>query len=352
MVNNPKQADARKATAKTTIFDVANAAGVSIKTVSRVVNKEDGVREKTREKVANAIAQLNYQPNSAARGLSSKRSYVIGLIYENADEFSYMKHVLDSALDVCEANRYTLLLRPVTLPNKDILGQIRAFAVQARLEGVLLPAPMGDIKGIGEMFEEMNIPFAMITPKVPSGTGVSVFCDDDAASFELTEHLIGEGHTRIGFVKGHPDHWASSERFAGYRSALKRAKVSYDKNLVCQGYFTFESGQKAAAKLLSLTPRPTAIMASSDDMAAGISYEVRERGLDIPGDISIVGFDDTPVASQMWPPLTTVRQPIAGMAKAATTALIDRIAGKGEGGSMAPFKCEVVLRRSTQAVVD
>ena len=350
MVENNRSGRARKISNKATIFDVAQAAGVSIKTVSRVVNNEPSVRDKTRQKVQVAISELHYQPNSAARGLSSKRSYVIGLIYENADEFSYMKHVLDAALAVCEAHRYTLLLRPLTLPNQNILEQIRAFAVQARVDGVLLPAPMGDVPGVGELFGEMAIPFAMITPKVPATGGVNVFCDDDKASSKLTEHLIEQGHTRIAFVKGHPDHWASHERVKGYRAALKKHGIEYDSKLVCQGYFTFESGQHAATKLLALKPRPSAIMASSDDMAAGIGYEVREQGLDVPGDISIVGFDDTPVASHMWPPLTTVRQPIAGMAEAATTGLINRISGNDDKLTLEPFKCEVVIRRSTQAI--
>ncbi len=336
---------------KPTIFDVAQRAGVSIKTVSRVVNHEDNVRENTRERVLAAIADLDYQPNAAARGLSSKRSYVIGLIYENADEFSYMKHVLDGALAACEAQGYTLLLRPLTLPNDELLSQIRAFAVQARVDGVLLPAPIGDIDGVVDLLKELDVPFATVTPKTPKPEGINVFCDDAQASQDLASYLIEQGHKRIGFILGHPDHRATEQRYKGYRQALKAHGIRYDAALVRKGLFTFESGQQAAAQLLSLDTPPTAIMASNDDMAAGVSFHAHERGLDVPGDLSVVGFDDTPVASHMWPPLTTARQPISNMVEAAVNGLVRQLRGEEGDLSEAPFHCEVVIRRSTGAVL-
>ena len=330
-----------------TIFDVAQAAGVSIKTVSRVVNDEPNVREKTREKVLKAIAKLDYRPNAAARGLSSKRSYVIGLIYENAHEFSYMKHILDGALAVCEDRGYTLLLRPLTLPNENLIGQIRTFVTETRVDGVVLPAPMGDVDGVVDVLTDLDLPFAAISPRNPKKNWISIFCEEAQASRELVEYLIEQGHERIGFVAGHPDHLASEERLKGYRDALEQAKLSIDQTLVVDGLFTFPSGQKAGAELFDLEEPPTAIVASSDDMAAGVAFEAQERGLKIPGDVSLVGFDDTPIASQLWPPLTTVRQPIAEMSSAATRHLIRRIQGQEEGPAEAPFKCEVVLRQST-----
>ena len=346
--NNPPVGSGK---GQATIFDVAQRAGVSIKTVSRVVNREQSVREQTRAKVAEAIEALNYQPNAAARGLSSKRSYVIGLIYENTREFSYLKHVLDGVLEVCESQGYTLLLRPLTLPNDRVLEQIRAFAVQARVDGVVLPAPIADISGVEEIFRELDVPVAAITPKSPQPAAINVLCDDSGASHALTELLIEQGHRRIGFIKGHPDHRASAERFKGYRAALKAHGVTYNASLVRQGYFTFDSGRTAAEKLLGLEHPPTAIVATNDDMAAGVAIAARERGLDIPADLSIVGFDDTPVASHMWPPLTTARQPIAGMAEAATFRLIQRLRGEDvEDDAAEVFCCEVIVRRSTEKI--
>lgn len=347
MARNKSSGTNRADSDAATIFDVASLAGVSIKTVSRVVNQEPNVREKTRDKVMAAVQALRYQPNTAARGLSGKRSYVIGLIYENALEFSYMKNVLDGALAVCEAQGYTLLLRPVTLPSEGLAERVRAFALQARLDGVLLPAPMGDIEGVVATLAELAIPFATITPKTPHPDSISVFSDDARASQSLTSYLIDQGHERIAFIKGHPDHRASDERFRGYRAALKERKLAYTAKLVRQGYFTFLSGREAAAKLLGLSPPPTAIIASNDDMAAGVAFEARERGCMIPDDLSVVGFDDTPVASQIWPPLTTVRQPIAGMAEAAAAQLIRRLRGEALDPPAQPFECEVVIRQSS-----
>ena len=335
---------------KTTIFDVAQRAGVSIKTVSRVVNNEPNVRERTREKVMKAVAELQYRPNSAARGLSGKRSYVLGLIYENASEFSYMKHVLDGALDACDGTGYTLLLCPLKLPNPNALDRIRTFATQARVDGALLPAPIGDLEGVVELMRELEIPIATITPKQPADDAINVSCDDARTSQALTEFLIEQGHRRIGFIKGHPDHRASEERYVGYKKALKKHSIKLDSSLVHQGYFTFDSGRAATSKLLSLKDRPTAVMASNDDMAAGAAFTIREFGLTVPDDVSIVGYDDTPVAAHIWPPLTTARQPIEAMAEHAGQLLIRRLRGEEVESPESAFHCEVVIRQSTRAV--
>ncbi|MBD3647431.1 MAG: LacI family DNA-binding transcriptional regulator [Pseudomonadales bacterium] len=333
---------------KATIVDVAELAGVSIKTVSRVVNNEPNVRAKTRDKVMDAITRLNYQPNTAARTLSGKRSYVIGLIYENPHEFSYIGGMLNGALHACEEEGYSLLLRPVTLPDQSIADRVRHFVLQARVDGIVLPPPLGDMEEVTETLADLDIPFAAITPKQPRPGSVNITCDDEQASFELTEYLIKQGHTRIGFIKGHPDHGATELRQAGYRAALKAHGVPVNRSFVRQGYFNFESGKKSAAKLLDLEPRPTVIIASNDDMAAGVMFEARERGLSIPDDLSVVGFDDTPLASHMWPTLTTVRQPISRMADAATRALIHRLRDDADERTVEKdFHCELVIRNSS-----
>ena len=332
---------------KATIFDVAERAGVSIKTVSRVVNNEPNVRERTRNRVLQSVRELSYQPNAAARELSGKRSRVIGLIYENAQEFGYLNDVFNGALGICEPAGYSLLLRPLTLPDSKITEHIRQFAINARLEGIVLPAPMGDLPEVLALLREMRIPFAAITPREPAPDEINILCNDEAASFSLTELLIGQGHQAIGFIKGHPDHGASAKRFAGYRHALKKNRLAYAAPLVRQGYFDFDSGRIAAGKLLDLAEPPSAILASNDDMAAGAIFEARERGLTIPGDLSVAGFDDTRFSSRIWPPLTTVRQPITRMAETAAGLLIDKLNGSATKAPEAPFECEVVIREST-----
>ena len=332
---------------KATIFDVAAQAGVSIKTVSRVVNNEPNVRQRTKEKVLETVDRLRYRPNTAARSLSGRRSWMLGLVYENPHEFSYMKDVLDGALGACERREYSLLLRPLTLPDPDLVEHVERFVTQARLEGLVLPAPMGDFPDLLRLLSKLEIPFAAITPKAPAAGQVNILCEDQEASFSLTEFLIERGHRSIGFIKGDPDHGASGKRFAGYRQALRQHGIRYAQRLVQQGYFDFDSGKAATAALLKLPKPPTAIVASNDDMAAGVLWEARQRGLSIPGDLSVVGFDDTPLASRLWPPLTTVRQPIREMAETAAALLMDRLSGKATQPPKAPFVCEIVVREST-----
>lgn len=335
---------------KATIFDVARRAGVSIKTVSRVVNNEPNVRQRTRDKVLRSVRELRYLPNAAARELGGKRSRVVGLIYENAQEFSYLNDLFNGALHICEPAGYTLLLRPLTLPDPEIIEHIRQFALNARVEGFVLPAPLGDLPEVAALLREMKIPFAAITPREPASDEINILCNDEAASFSLTELLIDQGHRAIGFIKGHPDHGASAKRFAGYRQALKKHRLPYSARLVRQGYFDFDSGQAAAARLLDLPRAPTAILASNDDMAAGVIFEARGRGLNVPGDLSIAGFDDTRFSSRIWPPLTTVRQPIVKMAETAAGLLIDKLDGGDTATPEAPFECEVVIRESTASL--
>ncbi len=335
---------------KVTIFDVAERAGVSIKTVSRVVNDEANVRDATREKVLIAIRELRYKPNAAARELSGKRSRMLGLVYENAQEFNYLENVLNGTLDACEARGYALLLCPLTLPNPQIAARVREFATQARVEGMVLPAPLADVAAVTGLLQKLRIPVAAIAPKESRPGRINVSCNDGGATCALAEYLIDQGHRAIGFIKGHPSHGASALRFAGYQRALERHGIAFSAALVRQGYFDFDSGKAATSELLDLPSPPSAIVASNDDMAAGVLFEARERGLSVPGELSVVGFDDTQIASRMWPPLTTVRQPIMQMAETAATLLIGELNGEAVQLPQEPFECEVVIRNSTAPV--
>ena len=332
---------------KATIFDVAELAGVSIKTVSRVMNREPNVRAGTRDKVLAAVHELDYQPNAAARGLSGGRSYAIGLVYENPREFSYFGDVLSGALTACEEEGYSLLLRPLGLLSAELVDEVRNFAIQARLDGVVLPAPICDMEEVRSVLREIGIPIAVIAPRTQLPENVNILCEDEQASFDLTQHVIRQGHQRIGFIKGHPDHGSSAKRFVGYRRALEENGIPYKASFVTQGYFDFESGKRAAGKLLDLESTPSVILASNDDMAAGVLFEARARGMTIPEDLSVGGFDDTPLASRMWPPLTTVRQPIREMADRAARLLIGRLRGKEDCEELVTFGCEIVIRDST-----
>lgn len=331
--------------AKPTIFDVARLSGVSIKTVSRVVNKEPNVRPRTRQKVAQAVARLSYQPSAAARGLSGRRSRALGLVYENPKEFSYVGEALASALAACEGADYSLLLKPITLPSASLAEDVRKFALQARLDGMLLLAPVCDQPAAIQALAALQVPLAAISPRQPVPGSVNIFCQEEEASYRLATHVIEQGHRRLGFIKGHPDHGGSQQRYQGYKAALKAQGLPLNRSLVRQGQFDFESGRHATASLLALPEPPSVIIAGNDDMAAGAYYEASERGLAIPADLSIAGFDDTKIATHIWPPLTTVRQPIRQMSAQAVQSLIALL--NGEVQPQEPLPCEVVIRQST-----
>ena len=333
--------------ARATIHDVAARAEVSIKTVSRVLNKEPTVRSSTRDRVLEAARALHYEPHPLARGLKGRRTHSIGLVYENPREFSYVQKALEGVFDACRSRNLSLLLRPC--PEQVPVDDVRQFIRQTRVDGAVLLAPLGDRADIVEMLGEMETPMAQVSPGSKAAGTISVNPRDRRASALLTEHVLSFGHRRIAFIEGDPRHGASHERLRGFLEALCDAGRLPDKRLIAPGRFTFNSGKEAARKLLGMKPRPTAIIAGNDDMAAGAIVAARELGLRVPRDLSVVGFDDSPVASHTWPPLTTMRQPISEMASVAALCLIDRLAGAQDRPEHRDFDCEIVLRESLAA---
>lgn len=346
-MNNKTQTMAAKGAARATIHDVAARAGVSIKTVSRVLNKEPKVRESTRDRVLQAVRALNYEPHPQARGLKGRRTHSIGLLYENPQEFSYVQKALEGVFDACRSRSLSLLLRPC--PEQVRVDEVRQFVLQTRVDGLVLLAPLGDRPDILEMLNEIGTPMAQVSPGATVSGTISVNPKDMEASRLLTDHVLSCGHQRVGFIQGDPRHGSSHKRLNGFLASLRRHGHGSGKRLVAQGHFTFDSGKKAAQLLLRERPMPTAIIASNDDMAAGAIVAARELGLDVPRDVSVVGFDDSPIAAHTWPPLTTMRQPISKMASAAAFTLIDQVAGEAKGPRHREFDCEIVERDSLAA---
>lgn len=329
---------------RSTITDVAKTAGVSIKTVSRVFNQEKYVRESMRTRVLDAADSLDYVPNPSARSLAARRSYNIGLILENPHEFSYLKRVVEGVFSACEASNYTLLVRPAdeTVSRDDI----KKFVQQSRVEGIVLPAPMGDRTEITNALLELGTPFAQLSPKHLRGDWISVRPNDEEATYELTKYVSSFGHVRIGFIEGDPEHGATERRKSGFVRCVGELGLHADPNLIVSGMFDFESGNASARKLLELNEPPTAIIASNDDMAAGAIVALNQMGLKPVEDVSVVGFDDSPTALRTWPSLTTVRQPIFEMAQVAASTLIDSLAGSQPKEKNLEFGCEIVNRDS------
>lgn len=309
---------------RVTIDDVARLAGVSIKTVSRVLNKEPNVREGTRGKVQQAVEQLNYQPSLSARSLAGNRSHLIGLLYENPSA-DYITGLQEGALEKCRDAGYHLIAEPVGDESEIILERVSLLQRHLRIDGMILTPPVCDNEQVIALLQRHGTPFVQIAPEQSRDKSSCVFIDDLKAAYNMTTYLIDLGHRRIGFIKGHPDHGASHERYQGFRKAMKDHQLTVPRQMVCQGYFSYRSGMHCTEKLLNLENRPSAIFASNDDMAAGVMAIAHKMGLQVPEELSVVGFDDSPVASVIWPQLTTVRQPVADMAAIAAELLISQL---------------------------
>ena len=331
--------------ARVTIDNVAERAGVSIKTVSRVVNGEPNVRPATRDRVEQAIAALEYRPNPSARSLAGNRTYVLGLFYDNPSAH-YVMDIQQGVLASCAKAGYDLLIHPCRHEDMATVAEIASLMRQHRMDGAILTPPLSDTLPVVEAIIDAGTPCVRIAPAEYKPLCPFVETNDQDAAFDMTARLLALGHTRIGFIAGHPDHRAVARRHEGYREALAAHGVPYQSTLVAQGFNSFESGRAAAAQLLSLSSTPTAIFASNDDMAAGVIMEAHQRGIIMPAQLSVAGFDDSPVAHQIYPSLTTVRQPTAAMAAQATRLLIQQIKGASPP-ALEPLKCELIEREST-----
>ncbi len=331
--------------ARNTIADVARHAGVSIKTVSRVLNNEKYVREPTRARVAAAIAALSFSPSLAARSLGGKRSHQIALIYDNHSPY-YMHAIQEGVWARCREAGVRMLAQPADVASKTLAAEVGGLIDETHVDGIILSSPVTDAGPVLADLERRGIPFVRISPGTNHALTSSVYMDDVQAADDMTTHLINLGHRVIGFVQGHPNHMASEQRLFGYRRALDRAGVAFEPGLVHPGEFDFVSGVKAAHCLLSYPRRPTAIFASNDDMAAGVLTVAHEKGIGVPDDLSVAGFDDTPLAQLVWPPLTTIRQPTRELAFAAASLLFERV----EGVEHRRLQHELVVRGSVGKV--
>ena len=329
---------------RATIGDVARAAGTSKKTVSRVLNNEPNVRESMRERVLAAMATLKYRPLASARSLAANRSFLIGLLYDNLSP-SYIMEIQAGVLEACEAQHYSMMVQPLVSTAADFVERVEDILSRHRPDGLILTPPITDHAKLLDSLRRHDIPFASIAPRRPKGC-IGVILDEREAAAAMVAHLVALGHRRIAHILGDPKHGAGIWRLAGYRDGLKRAGLKENPRYMVQGRFSFESGVTAARQLLALKPRPTAIFAADDDMAVGTIWAAAEAGVTVPGELSICGFDDTTIASQVWPPLSTVHQPVREMGRRATEELLRAVSGKGDA-NMVEVQYEMRIRAST-----
>lgn len=303
-------------------------------TVSRVLSGDANVKAETRERVEVAIKQLGYSPNVAARNLAKAASVHIGLLYNNPSA-AYMNELLVGVLEQSSLAGCQIVLEKCgARSERTVIGKL----VRDGVGGVILPPPLSDSKGALDALRAAKIPFIAVATGRPEEEGLSVRINDFDAAAAMTRYLLSLGHRRIGFIVGAPNQTASAQRYAGFAAALHEAGLEVRRDWVKQGSFSYRSGLLAAEQLLTAAERPSAIFASNDDMAAAAIAVAHRLQLDVPADLTIVGFDDTPLATTIWPALTTVRQPVAAMARKAMELLLEEIRLRSTGRSLEPLQ--------------
>ena len=330
-----------------TITDVARGAGVSMKTVSRVLNAEPHVREEVREKVLRIARELRYRPKVSARSLAGARSYQVGFVLSSVSP--YAMHAQLGALRACHERGFHLVVEPIDLASADLPSDMDALSNSLAIDGIILLPPVCDSPVVLGALDDAGISYVRIAPATARAQGASIEVDDEDAARIVTDHLLDLGHRRIGMIQGPPAHAASARRLAGFRRALGARGLEPDPALLQGGAFLYQSGLEATERLLALPEPPTAIFACNDEMALGVIAKAQSQGLSIPGDLSVAGFDDIASASMIWPGLTTMRQPMADMAAVAAEIII---AGAAKSPPDGPdvrrrFDCELVVRGST-----
>jgi LacI family transcriptional regulator len=304
-----------------TINDVARLSGVSKKTVSRVINRSALLSEDTRAKVEAVISQLGYVPNPQARALALRRNFLLGLLHDNPNAQTVLK-VQEGVLDAIRDTEFALVVRPVDRHSPAMLDDIRRFLEQQRLYGVLILPPISENDALAALCLEMGCGYVRMGSAMLDDGEHMVASNDREMVSRAVDYLVGLGHRRIALIEGPEGFRSAHERREGFLAAMAAHGLTVPAQARAQGTYRFDSGIAAAASLLDAPDRPTAIFASNDEMASGAFHAARQRSLKVPDDLSIIGFDDSPIASHIWPPMTTVGWPVREMGRAAALKLV------------------------------
>ncbi len=310
-----------EAIGKTTINDIARLAGVSKKTVSRVLNNSPLVREDTRERVRALMQQRSYEPDPQARGLAFRRSFLVGLVFDNPTA-QYIVNMQYGVLDALQGSSFELVVHPCDSRSAGYIDGVRRFVTQQKLFGVILIPRVSEDQALADALTEIGCRYVRIASIRLDQPGHMLQTQDRLAGVEVAHYLDSLGHRRLGLITGPKRYRSAIERGEGFTEGLARRGINLDPALVYEGGYTFESGVAGAEHLLGLNPRPTAIFACNDEMAAGVYKAALRMGLSIPGDLSVIGYDDSPLASQLWPSLTTIRLPVRDVGRQATQLLL------------------------------
>ncbi len=330
-----------------TIFDVAEKAGVSHSTVSRVLNNKSNVSAETRERVQRAMEQLGYVGNIHARRLAGGSSRVIGLLVDHLNT-GYTDELIRGIDDALEAHNYNLMLytthRKKTKEVAYVTKMTHDFA-----EGLILIVPRNE-KAYLDTLRQRKFPHVLIDYQGYNRYVPSIITTNKKGGYDATSYLIEAGHRRIGFITGDMAYGCALERLAGYQAALEEYGIAFNPELVREGSFLQPQGYQCAQSLLSLPEPPTALFVSNDGMAFGAMEAARELGFRIPDDLSIIGFDDVPQAAHVHPPLTTVRQPLEEMGRSAVSLLMKYIANPNAEIERVELSTSLIVRESCRVL--
>jgi LacI family transcriptional regulator len=333
-----------------TMHEVAKHAGVSPMTVSRALSGDAHVQDHMRQRVQAAIKELGYSPNVSARNLARAATVHIGLLYNNPSA-AYLNELLVGVLEQTSRAGCQLVLEKCGARNeRTAIERLLGDGVG----GVILPPPLSDSNIALEALRQAKIPFVAVATGRPEEAGLSVRIDDLEASAAMTRYLVSLGHRDIGFIVGAANQTVSAQRRAGFETALREAGLPLHPEWVKQGSFSYHSGLVAAEQMLNSARKPTAIFASNDDMAAAAIAAAHRVRMDVPKDLTIAGFDDTPLATTIWPALTTIRQPVAAMARKAVEMLLEEIRLRRLGETLEPlqhFMSFTLVKRDSSAAL-
>lgn len=322
-LNYPGGRRVNKAGRNKTINDVAEAAGVSKRTISRVLNHPETVNEKTRAHVESVIEEMGFAPDRQARGLASKRSYLVGLVYDVPT--LHIADIQKGILEVCFESGYELVVHACHFQAENLIDEVMQFASRSKVDGLVVLPP---VSGVNELIEELNrtqYHYVQFCSELSAEPWKQVVTNYLPAVTDMTNHLVSLGHTQFGHISGPKTNMSARKRQEAFTQALQQHRLKLPRQMILEGAFTYDSGVSAAKKLLARDDRPTAIFAGNDEMAFAVMNVADQMGIKVPRDLSVVGFDGTAFANFVIPSLSTIRRPANKMAQLGTRKLMAQI---------------------------
>jgi len=329
----------------TTIKDVARQAGVSIATVSRVINGNDNVRQTTREAVLKAVESLNYTPSALAQGLQKKQTQTIGILFPDASSY-YFAEIIRGINHYVRHHGYQIVVSS-SHDAEEEAETLNTLLKSRQVDGVILMMPsVHNVDSLSIYLQD--VPAVLLNTEIEFPDSVTICPDNYYGAYQATMHLIEHGHTRLGILYGSPQNYDSQERYRGFTDALETSGITHRKEYEAKGDFSEHTGYQAARNILNQPERPTALFAANDAMAIGAMESAKQLGLQVPSDLAVCGFDDISTARYMSPPLTTVSVPVFHIGQTAGKQLLAELQGDSveENPERQTIQVELVLRES------